>query len=370
MKILLVSNTDWYLYRFRLSLARYLREQGGEVVLVSPVGHYVHAIQADGFRHVAWEVGRQTLNPLREAKAILDLVRIYRSEHPSLVHLHTIKPVIYGSLAVRLLHVSAVVCSITGRGYVFLGKDVKARLLRILVKRIYRFALNSRSSVTIFENETDLNYFLDENLVKLKNSSVIDGVGVDTDYYSPSPEPDGLPIVVLAGRLLWDKGVGTFVDAARLLRSKIPARFVLVGEPDIGNPASIDVGLLKQWVNEGVVEWWGWQTDMRSVFASCHIVALPSFGEGIPTVLLEAAAMGRPLVATDVPGCRDVVVDGSTGLLVPRQDSLALATAFKKLIMDPKMRKTMGNAGREYIIQRFSSSKINRETYKIYQNIW
>lgn len=368
-KILLIANTDWYLYRFRISLANFLRMQGDEVVFVSPPGRFVPDIKEQGFRWIEWYVGRQSVNPFMEWKAILELAHIYSNEKPSLVHLHTIKPVVYGSLAALLIKVPAVVHSITGRGYVFLGKDIKARILRTIVKRVYRFVLSSRSSMTIFENETDRNFFLHENLVMSKSSSVIEGVGVDTDYYFPSPEPDGIPIVVLAGRMLWDKGVGTFVDAAWLLHSKIPARFILVGEPDLGNPASIDVSVLDQWVNEGVVEWWGWQADMRSVFASCHIVVLPSLGEGIPTILLEAAATGRPIVATDVPGCRDVVVDGSTGLLVPQQDPSALAAALEKLVKNPKMRKTMGRAGREYIIQRFSSSKINHETYRIYQNL-
>jgi glycosyltransferase involved in cell wall biosynthesis len=367
-KILLIANTDWYLYRFRISLANFLRMQGDEVVFVSPSGRFVPDIKEQGFRWIEWYVGRQSVNPLIELKAILGLARIYSYERPSLVHLHTIKPVIYGSIAAQLTGVPAVIHSITGRGYVFLGKDIKARLLRAIVKRVYRFVLNSRCSMTIFENETDRDYFLDENLVMSKNSSVIEGVGVDTDYYSFSPESDGVPIIVLAGRMLWDKGVGTFVDAARLLHSKKFARFILVGEPDSGNPASIDISILDEWVNEGVVEWWGWQADIRSVFVSCHIVVLPSLGEGIPTILLEAAATGRPIVATDVPGCRDVVVDGSTGFLVPQQDPLALATALEKLIVNPKMRKTMGRAGREYIIQRFDGSKINQETYRIYQN--
>lgn len=367
-KILLVANTDWYLYRFRNSLASFLQMQGDEIVFVSPPGRFVPDIQGQGFRWIAWNVGRQSINPFKELKAILELAHIYSTEKPSHVHLHTIKPVIYGSLAARLIKVPAVIHSITGRGYVFLGKDVKARLLRTIVKKIYRFALSYRSSMTIFENETDRNYFLDENLVMPQKSSVVEGVGVNTDYYSPSPEPTGIPIVILAGRMLWDKGVGTFIDAAQLLRSKVSARFILVGEPDAGNPASIDVDVLKQWVKEGVVEWWGWQADMRSVFASCHIVVLPSLGEGIPTILLEAAAAGRPIVATNVSGCRDVVIDGSTGLLVPQQDSLALALAMEKLITHPEMRKTMGKAGREYIVQRFGSSKINHETYKIYQS--
>lgn len=369
-KILLVANTDWYLYRFRSSLANFLREQGNEIVFVSPPGRFIPEIRNWGFRWVAWHIGRKSVNPLIELKSIFELARIYSLEKPSLVHLHTIKPVLYGSLAARLTKVPALVHSITGRGYVFLGKDIKARLLKILVKRIYRFALNTRSSVTIFENETDRKYFLDENLVGLKNSSVVEGVGVDIDHYSFSTEPDGIPVVVLAGRMLWDKGVGTFVEAARLLHSKISARFILVGEPDSGNPASIHAGLLQQWADEGVVEWWGWRADMRSVFTSCHIVVLPSLGEGIPTILLEAAAAGRPIVATNVPGCRDVVIDGSTGLLVPQQDALALAAALEKLIMDSKLRKSMGIAGREYVVKRFGSSKINQETYEIYQNIW
>ena len=368
-KILLVANTDWYLHRFRSSFANFLRQQGNEVIFISPPGRFISEIKEQGFRWIEWHVGRQSVNPLVEVKAIWELARIYSLEGPSLVHLHTIKPVLYGSLAARLIKAPAVVHSITGRGYVFLGKDFKARFLKMLVKRIYRFALNSQSSVTIFENETDRNYFIGENLINSENSVVIEGVGVDINYYSFSPEPDGIPAVVLAGRMLWDKGVGTFVEAARLLRSKISARFILVGEPDVGNPASINSGLLKQWVDEGVIEWWGWQADMRSVFASCHIVALPSLGEGIPTILLEAAASGRPIVTTDVSGCRDVVVDGSTGLLVPLQDSSALAEALEKLVMDPDLRKVMGTAGREHVVQRFSSSKINRETYEIYRYI-
>jgi len=369
-KILLISNTDWYLYRFRSTLANYLREQGNEVVFVSPPGRFVANIQEQGFRWLAWQVGRQSVNPIAELKAVWELARIYSREKPSLVHLHTIKSVLYGSLAARLSKPLAVVNSITGRGYVFLGQDIKARFLRILVKRVYRFVLSSRSSVTVFENKTDRQYFIDEKLVNSKNSSVIEGVGVDIDYYSFSPEPDVTPKIVLAGRMLWDKGVGTFIDAVRSLREKVSARFILVGEPDPGNPASIGVGTLQQWVDEGVVEWWGWQADMRSVFASCHIVVLPSFGEGIPTILLEAAASGRPIVATDVAGCRDVVVDGSTGLLVPQQDAGRLAAALEKLILNPELRKSMGKAGREFMVQRFSSSLINHETYEIYQKLW
>jgi glycosyltransferase involved in cell wall biosynthesis len=369
MKILIVSNTDWYLFRFRLSLARFLRANGEEVVLASPPGAYASQIEADGFRWLSWEVGRQSVNPLKEAQAVWRLHRIVSQEKPDLVHLHTIKPVLYGSLAAWAWKHVALVRSITGRGYVFLGEDFRARLLRPLVKFVYRLALGYGRGMTIFENETDRSYFVDEKLVGKDRTCIIEGVGVDTDFYSPLPEPEGSPVVVLAGRMLWDKGVGTFVEAARLLRSKASARFVLVGQPDVGNPASIEVEMLKRWVEEGVVEWWGWKSDMCAVFSDCHVVALPSLGEGLPTILLEAASSGRPIVATDVPGCRDVVANGINGLIVPPQNPLALAEAMEKLIVHPDMRRSMGQAGRDLVVGRFSSAKINQSTYEVYQRL-
>ncbi|MBI5944966.1 MAG: glycosyltransferase family 4 protein [Chloroflexi bacterium] len=365
MKVLIIANTDWYIYRFRLPLARFLRGQGFEVVLVSPSGRFAAEIQAEGFRWLPWEVGRQGINPFTEAKAVWSLVQIFRQEKPGLIHLHTIKPVLYGSLAALTGHVPAVVRSITGRGYVFLGKDIRARFLRLLVKPLYRFVM--RSGQTFFENSEDRQYFLAEKLVAQERTHLIEGVGVDTDYYQPLPEMDERPVVLLASRMLWDKGVGTLVEAARLLQKETDARIVLVGEPDPGNPASIDVDMLSQWVREGIVEWWGWRADMRSVFAASHIVTLPSLGEGIPTVLLEAAASGRPIVATDVAGCRDVVQDGVNGLLVPPKDPQALANALAALIKDKPLRRKMGAAGRDFIVQRFSDKKINEQTLAVYR---
>ena len=369
MKILLVSNTDWYLFRFRLSLARYLRAQGEDVVLVSPSGSYAEQIQADGFRWLAWEVGRKSVNPFGELSAMAGLVKIYRAEKPDLVHLHTIKPVLYGSLAARLLGRPAVLRSITGRGYVFLSADAKARALRPLVKAIYRLALGGRGT-TVFENQNDRQYFVDEGIVTTQHSRVIAGVGVDMDYFLPQPEPTGIPVIVLASRMLWDKGVGDFVDAARLLRGRgVDSHFVLVGQPDAGNPASISVAQLEKWNAEGVVTWRGFQSDMRAVFAGSHIVALPSFGEGLPTVLLEAASSGRPIVTTDVSGCRDVVSDGANGLVVAPRDPSALADALQRLIGDSEARRVMGQAGRELVAAKFSNAIVHRETYQAYREL-
>jgi len=365
-KILLVANTDWYLYRFRLSLARTLREAGNEIVLVSPKDFYVTAIESEGFRHVPWQVGRQSLNPFGEIKAVLDLLRIFRQEKPDLVHLHTVKPVLYGSLAARLAKIPFTVRSITGRGYIFLGSDLRARLLRPLIKQIFQVALQSSPGATIFENQNDRQYFISENLVRPQDTHLIEGVGVDTDYYTPLPEPQGLPVVVLAARMLWDKGVDTFVKASEILRLNFPARFVLVGEPDPGNPASIPVEVLKTWVDQGSVEWWGWQADMRKIFAACHLVTLPSLAEGIPTVLLEAAASGRAIVTTDAPGCREVVQHGYNGLLFPPRDPAALAEAIQKLLENPQLRGEMAKNGRRLVESKFSSKLVIEQTMQIY----
>lgn len=366
-KILLVANTDWYLYRFRISLAKALRETGHEVLLVSPPGPYLPAIEAEGFRHLSWKVRRQTINPFGEIYAALQLLHIYHKQKPDLVHLHTIKPVLYGSLAARLAKVPFTVRSITGRGYIFLGSDLRVRLLRPLIRQIFRFALQSPSGMTIFENENDRQYFLAEKLIQPQSTCLIQGVGVDTTYYTPQTEKDETPVVVLASRLLWDKGVDTFVEAANLLTPHISARFVLVGEPDPGNPASIPTAVLKKWVDDGLVEWWGWKSDMRSVFAGCHLVTLPSLAEGIPTVLLEAAASGRAIVTTDAPGCREVVRHGVNGLLVPIRDPRALADAIQTLLENPGLRQQMGQRGREIVEQEFSSEIVIEKTIKVYE---
>lgn len=334
--------------------------------MVSPAGQYVHNIEELGFRWQEWKVGRKTINPFGEFNNFLELFRIFKRENPDLVHLHTIKPVLYGSLAALLAGLKVVVRSVTGRGYVFLGVDLRARLLRPLVKGVYRFLLRTGHGVTVFENQADKRYFEEQGLVNKEKSFLIEGVGVDTEYFSPKPEPGFPPVVLMAGRLLWDKGVNTFVEAAHIIRQNINARFVLVGEPDPGNPASIDEAVINDWVKDDLIEWWGWKADMREVFAACQLVALPSLGEGIPTILLEAAACGRPVVATDVPGCREVVYDGVNGFLVPVRDAKALSVAFEKLLVNKQLRIMMGMEGRRIVEERFSDKQINKQTSQLY----
>lgn len=367
MKILLVANTDWYLYNFRLSLARYLHELGNEVILCSPQGRYTPNFRNHGFRWVHWKLGRKTITPWGEVSSLVQLLAIYRRESPLLVHHHTIKPVIYGSFAARLAKVPGVVNSITGRGYVFLGEDLRARLLRRLVKWLYKPAFASPNCAAIFENEPDRQYFLQERLIPPHRAWLIEGVGVDTQVFSPLPEPEGIPVILMAARMLWDKGVGVLVEAARLLQPKIQVRVVLVGEPDPGNPNSVDESTLRKWHQEGVVEWMGWQENMPEIYQRCHIVALPTtYGEGVPTTLLEAAACSRPIVATDIPGCRAIVIDGENGLLVPPNNPTALAQALEHLALDPDLRKRMGATGRRFAMEKYADTQVNQATLAVY----
>jgi glycosyltransferase involved in cell wall biosynthesis len=369
-KVLLVANTDWYLYNFRFSLAQFLRSQGYEVVLVSPPGQYTPVFEDNHFRWIGWGVSRQAVLPWQELHSFQNLAQIYRQERPDIVHHHTIKPVLYGSIAARRLGMENVVNSITGRGYVFLGNDPKARLLRPVAKALYRRALNHANYAVIFENDADRQYFIREKFVPLDRTWLIYGVGVDPQRFTPAPEPEGVPVVLLSGRMLWDKGVGVLVEAARLLKQRTTVRVVLVGEPDPGNPTSIDKDALHKWGQEGTVEYWGWQPEMNAVYARCHIVTAPTmYGEGVPTVLLEAAACGRPVVTTDMPGCREIVEDGVTGLIVPPGDPLALADALEQLISDPIRRGRMGSAARQQAIQKFTVQQVNTATLAIYSKV-
>ena len=368
-KIILVANTDWYLYNFRRSLAHFLLGQGYEVILVSPPGKYVELLKEDGFNWIAWNLGRQSTAPWHELPAIFALFKIYRHERADLVHHHTIKPVLYGSLAASAARILNIVNSITGRGYVFLSPETKASLLKQFLQPFYRFIFRNYHQVAIFENDEDRQYFIQTKMIPSAQTRLIAGVGVDTEQFAPATEPSGIPIILYSGRMLWDKGIGVLVEAAHIIHKACPARVVLVGSPDPGNPTSISEDQLKAWAAEGVIEWWGWQSDMCSIYQKATIVTLPSFYEGVPTALLEAAACARPIVATNTPGSRDIVIDSLNGLIVPTNDSIALADALMKLLANPLQRGRMGKAGRQLVLDKFDVNTVNQATLAVYQNL-
>lgn len=365
MKIILFANTDWYLYNFRLPLAEALRQAGHTLVLLSPDGPYGPRLCAAGFDWRPFPLSRKGQNPFRELDTLLRIFRFYRAEQPDLVHHFTIKCVLYGSLAAHLARVRAVVNSVTGLGYLFVNPGLAARLAQAVVRPLIRLAL--RGTRVIFQNQDDATAYQSMRLVSADQSALIRGSGVDVERFRPLPLPADPPLVVLPARLLWDKGVGEFVEAARLLRAEgVAARFALVGNSDAGNPAAVPEDTLRGWQQASLVEWWGWQEEMQLVYASAAVVCLPSYREGLPKSLLEAAACARPVVTTDAPGCREVVPDGRNGVLVPVRDARALADGLRPLLLDPALRARMGAAGRELVVESFSTSRIVSETLAVY----
>jgi glycosyltransferase involved in cell wall biosynthesis len=348
---------------------------GWQVVAVAPFDHfrtpeqYTQCFTEMGIRYIPISMSRSGINPFSELFALYQLIRIYRRVKPARAHHFTIKAVIYGSIAAQIARVPVIVNAITGLGYVFTNAAWKARFLRTIVTRAYRWVLRRPNVRMIFQNPDDQHFFVTSRLIHAHQAILIRSSGVDTVRFVPTPEPEGDPIILLVARMLWDKGVGDLVEAGRLLREwGVPGKIVLVGGPDPGNPGSISETQLQAWHQEGTVQWWGHQeSSMEKVWARCHIVALPSsYGEGVPTSLIEAAACGRPIVTTDAPGCRDVVRDGENGFLVPVRDSKALANALRSLIEDPALRARMGARGREMAVSEFSQQKVIQETLAVY----
>jgi glycosyltransferase involved in cell wall biosynthesis len=364
-KILLFANTDWYLYNFRLSLAKNLRDQGHEVILVSPPGDFQELLQGDGFPWIPFELSRQSINPFGELVAIWRLILLYHRIRPDIVHHFTIKPVIYGSIAAHLTGITGIINSITGLGHLFINTDRATRLLRAIASRLYR--MNLYDTQVIFENPEDRDIFIQKHLIQAEQSHLILGTGVDVEKYRPTDKSNDIPVVLFSSRMLVTKGLLEYIEAARTLRQKgLNARFALAGRTDPGNPASIPDGQIEMWKQSESLEWWGWQEDMPAALARADIFCLPSYREGVPNALLEAAACGLSIVTTDVPGCRDVVTNGVNGWLVPVRNVEALANALETLITNPELRRRMGNAGREVALNQFSMAKVNRETLAVY----
>lgn len=361
---------DWSFCSHRLPLAVAARDAGYKVSVVAREREHGEVIRQAGLRLIPLEMVRSGVNPIAEAEVIRELARIYRAERPDIVHHVALKPVIYGSIAASMAKVPLVVNAMVGLGFLFVSNSAKARLIRPLVKSLFRHLLNRGQSRLILQNPDDVRLFTCGGMVEARRVVLIRGSGVDPARFAFLSEPEGEPLVILASRLLWDKGVGEFVEAARLLRRQgLKARFALVGDGDDENPASISHAKLSAWHEEGVVEWWGRRSDMPKVMAGANIVCLPSYGEGVPKVLIEAAACGRAIVTTDVPGCREIVREGENGLLAQVRDHATLATALKKLIDSPELRSKMGRRGRELVEAEFSLEQINRETLALYRDL-
>lgn len=369
-RLLYIVNDAAFFVSHRLPLGIRGRQLGLDVAIAAPDGPGRLAIERAGLRFLPVPMERSGAAPWREAATVRALERLLRHERPSLLHNVTVKPVIYGGISARIVGVPAVVSSISGMGYVFTAKGATARARRFAVRSLYRAALGGPGSRVIFQNETDRAEFVERGLVRPARASVIGGgSGVDVDAYSAQPA-GGPPMVVLPARMLRDKGVEEFARAAKVLRTSHPsARFVLAGGIDRGNPSCLHEGELRRLAAETGVEWRGHCGDMPSLLCEAHIVCLPSYREGTPRALLEAAAAGRAVVTTDVPGCRDAIVPNVTGLLVPARDSRALAGALSELLADPSRAAAMGRAGRRHAEAHFRVDAVVDAIFDVYRMV-
>ena len=373
MKIVLFANTEWYLYNFRRSLALALRDAGHEVLLLSPDGPYGEKLLALGLRWQPVPMDRRSLNPLRESLLLAHLVRLLRRERPDIVHGFTIKSAVYGSLAARLAGIRARVNAVAGMGYVFTSDEPKARLLRPLVRILLKLAMDGGKARLILQNPDDAALFEHARLVDPSRIRLIPGSGVDTARFYPDPERGRRTQVrvLLPARLLWDKGVAEYAQAARLLHEQNkPVEMLLAGDPDPGNPAAVPEAEVKAWEQKGWLHWLGHVDDMPALLRSVDVVALPtSYGEGLPKSLIEAAACGCALIATDVPGCREVVTHEADGLLVPVRDGAALAAAIARLQEDAAFRMRLAVAGMRKTLERFDERIVIRDTFAVYDEL-
>jgi glycosyltransferase involved in cell wall biosynthesis len=315
-------------------------------------------------------IDKKGINPLADIKLAIDLYRWYKIEKPDIVHHFTIKPVIYGSIAARLAGVSQVINTITGAGYVFTEQNVV--WLRRIVEVLYRIALGC-AHFTFFQNQDDKSYFTRNKLIKKSKVGLLPGSGVDCTHFSPVNSPASDPkqssTVLMVSRLLRDKGVYEFVEAARRVKKILPdTTFQLLGRRDIRNPNVVPESDLDIWGNQGVVAWLGEVMDVRPAIAGADMVVLPSYREGLSRGLMEAAAMGKPIITTDAVGCREVVDDGVTGVIVPIKDISALSEAMLKMLRNPEMRQSMGKAGRSKMQSEFDEKIVIDEIFRIYFN--
>ena len=343
-KLLFVVNVDWFFLSHRLPIALEAMRQGYEVHIATTLTDKITVLQDHGLVVHSLSLDRSGASLWTAIHEVWQIYRVFKDVNPDVVHLVTIKPVLFGGLAARLAGVPAVVAAISGLGFVFVAKGVKATIRRWLVGALYVLALGHHNLRVIFQNPDDLACLARLAHLPKQKVTIIRGSGVDLTKYCMKPLPTGVPIVLLAARLLVDKGIREFVQTAQILRqrglSAQDARFVIVGKPDPANPASLRPDELAQWAQETVVELWGHRTDMPQVLEAAHVMVLPSYyGEGLPKVLIEAAACGRAIVTTDHPGCRDAIEPNKTGLLVPIKNASALADAIEYLIKNINVRK-------------------------------
>ncbi len=373
-KVLLVANTSWYLYNFRLPLLQDLRAAGYEVAAVAPHDNYTPLLEQEGFTVHPWLVARRSINPFQEAHALVDLARIYQRESPDLAHHFTIKACLYGTIAAKLAKVPRVMNAVTGLGHVFLGTRKRTRLLRRALKPVYRAVFMARRATVVFQNADDQDKLVQLGITDGERAELIRGSGVDIDHFRPPADHAGRfhsPLQLLfPSRLIREKGVDDVLAACRTLWDEgLPLELLVAGDLDGGNRSSLSAADLQALAQEPRLRCLGHVDDMRSLYAASDLVVLPSWREGLSRALIEAAAMELPIITTDVPGCRDVVDHGINGLLVPLHDARAIELAIRLLLANPDLARRFGKAARQKVVAEFQVSIVNERTLAQYRSL-
>lgn len=371
-RLLYFVSEDWYFCTHRLPLAKAAMAEGYEVFLITSLSNHQQQIEAAGIKIIPLQYFNRSSGNLRtEFFSLKELKNIYKNVKPDLVHHVAMKPVIYGSLMAWFNKTPRVINAFGGLGYLFTHTDLKTRFLRKIVQKVLKFLLNRQNSILILQNTDDEKILLDYKIIQKAHLAIIKGVGVNTDIFSSQAEPkvdeEKGPIVAFASRMLKDKGILELIEAIKILKSRnVKAQFHFWGDIDSLNPSSVTTQELNHWQEVGLIIWHGSTTQVASVYQKSHLVVLPSYREGLPKTLLEAASCGRAIVTTNVPGCREIVQHEINGLLVPSKNAPALADAIQELLTNSALRKNMGKESRKIIENHFTEQQIIQQTLQLY----
>ena len=373
-KLLILVNQLSFFISHRLPIARAALNDGFEVVIVyGELGNTdisLNLLEDEGFKIRYIPMDRSGINILRDLKTCFHIWKFFKVEKPDIVHLISMKPYLYGGIISRLLNIRAVVSAISGFGTLFISKNLKFKILGLLFSPIFKFSFNHSNQMIIVQNESDLKLLIKFGILNLSKIKIFKGSGVKLENFVDLKEPSGIPTVCFAARLLRDKGIYEFVSAAKILNERgIQARFLIAGDLDLNNLTGIKFDEYNKLKNEKSIEVLGYHKNIPELYAKSHIVCLPSYREGLPKSLMEAAAASRAVVTTDVPGCRDAIIPNKTGLLVPVKDPNKLADSLQWLIEHPKERVDMGKEGRKLAEKEFRIEKIAEDHLIIYKQL-
>ena len=368
-KILYIANVDWFFISHRLNLAEEATSRGYEVHIATQITSHYESLLKRGFHihRLSYKRSKSLLSITKEIYSFFQMIKLFITIKPDIVHLISLKPALYGGLLSILFKKPKIILSVTGTGFLFNSSGFFGKVFEKLVVYLFSIILKQKQVEAIFQNKENITYFKQRGVKFFKSPNLIKGSGVDIKKFTYSTEPSGQFTVMMISRLLKDKGVYEFVEASKILSAnRINVRMILVGEID-ENPMSITRKEVEKWVEDEILEWWGHRKDIYEVMKKSNVICLPSYHEGFPKVLMEAAASARAVITTDVAGCRDAIIQNVTGILVKKYSSNEIVDAICFLKENEKIRKKMGEEGRKLAVKKFNINLVTKKHFEIYQ---